>query len=328
MAESKARGRTSDRAATLAGGEAPAARTPVAKRATPRKTAKKAAPAKGAPAAKQPAARRQKWGRCPAGRSALPPGGPITIPKPSIAVATLSCPGGNCAEPRAEFTISGTLAAVLVSRSSLTVTCDGLGYPAAVAADGSSFTAHLRAYWAGSLSVTAVATEIAGVLARPVKQVAEPPTQAASALAATPINELRTPIEVLPSHIGQQHMPGPAEKTAYLRPAYESLLAGLGASYTQLSLARTAAYADRSTLARQLGIVLSGPSPDTARPDQLDALALDGANLTEAALEQLFRLTSTQNPDPLASPTRHDPGGRAGSHSRDVGEVFPVRGEP
>ena len=144
------------------------------------------------------------------------------------------------------------------------------------------------------------AADIAGVLAQPVDRLAEPPTEAASAFATAPINELRVPIEVLRSHIAQQHIPGPAEKTAYLQAAYESLLAGLGTSYTQLRLARVAADADRSALARQLGIVLAGPAPDTARPDQLDALVLDGPNLTEAALEQLFGLASTQNPDPLA----------------------------
>ena len=110
------------------------------------------------------------------------------------------------------------------------------------------------------------------------------------------------PIEVLRSHIGQQHIPGPAEKTAYLQAAYESLLAGLGTSYTQLRLARVAADADRSALARQLGIVLAARPRTLARPDQLDALVLDGPNLTEAALEQLFGLASTQNPDPLAPP--------------------------
>ena len=578
----------------------------------------KAAPAKRAPAAKASAAATKPGASAtqaakaaaiagPAARPAALPGGPITVPKPTITIATLSCPGGTGAEPGAEFTVSGTLTAELVADLSVTVTCDGLVYPAAVTADGSSFTTQVRAYWAGSLNVTAAATaqaadggrwlsdsrsatmpvaltsatptvrftpvpgpinlndtqptpvpvtvttanltqfgprrvivsagvntpvltqvssteftgivqvpqapftaktitatvlcveapakpsgptgaaavptgtaaatvgvqdntppslvvtfphenvvtpvnnlgdpaatitvtgtatddqtgvagvawawdpaaaptpatlgavtdlpggtgeqvawmatiplnespvkvadgslvvpvylwatdkapagnrtgpqllelslaqvyrpgdldgrlaqwkylndlldfattdddgqvatsantpaarpmrtDIAGALAQPVDKLAEPPTEAASTLSAAPINELRVPIEVLRSHIAQQHIPGPAEKTAYLQAAYESLLAGLGTSYTQLRLARTAADADRSTLARQLGIVLSGPSPDTARPDQLDALVLDGANLTEAALEKLFGLASTQNPDPLAPPT-------------------------
>ena len=566
------------------------------------------------PAAKHPTATRQPAVSAtqaadvtaiPAARpAALPSGPPITVPEPSIAVATLSCPGGNGAEPGAVFTVSGTLAATLVSGPSVTVTCDGLVYPATVAADGSSFTAQVRAYWAGSLSVMAVATarilvrsfsqpvlsasrsatmpvtltsaaptarftpvpapvnlsdtqptpvpvtvttanltqfgprrvvvsagvdtpvltqvssteftgivqvpqapftaktitatvlcveapskpsgpagaavvptgtamatvdvrdntppslvvtfphenvvtpvsnlttdpaatiavtgtaaddqtgvagvawawdpaataptpatlgavtnlgdgeqvawtaviplgespvqvadgslvvpvyfwatdkapagnragpqlvelslaqvyrpgdldgrlaqweylndllsfaadggqvatpagkgpaaaDLAGVLAQPVDRIAEPPTEAASDFATAPINELRVPVEVLRSHIAQQHIPGPAEKTAYLQAAYEGLLAGLGTSYTQLRLARAAADADRGALARQLGIVLAGPAPDTARPDQLDALVLDGPNLTEAALEQLFGLASTQNPDPLAPP--------------------------
>jgi hypothetical protein len=151
--------------------------------------------------------------------------------------------------------------------------------------------------------VRPTSANIAGALAQPVDKLAEPPTEAASTLASAPVNELRVPIEVLRSHIAQQHIPGLAEKAAYLQAAYGSLLAGLGASYTQLRLARTAADTDRSTLARQLGIVLSGPNPDTARPDQLDALILDGPNLTEATLEQLFGLASTQNTDPLTPPT-------------------------
>ena len=573
--------------------------------ATPGKTAR-AAPAECAPAAKQPDASARTTMQAtevaaiggPAARPAALPGGPITVPEPSITIETLSCPGGNGAEPGAEFTVSGTLATtVLVSHPSVTVTCDGLVFPAAVAADGSSFTVQVRAYRSGSLSVKAVATalsadrkplsdlwsatmpvtltnatptvqftsvpgsvnlsdtqptpvpvtvttadqtqfgphqvsagvdipvaltqvssteftgvvqvpqapfaaktitatvgcvetatppavavavpagtatatvgvkdntppslvvtfphgnvvtpvsnltdpaatitvtgtatddqtgvagvawawdpaataptsatlgavtalpggtgeqvawtaviplgespvqvaggslvvpvyfwatdkagnragpqlvelslarvyrpgdldgrlaqweylndllsfagvadggqvatpagkgpvaaDIAGVLAQPVDRIAEPPTEAASALATAPINELRVPIEVLRSHIAQQHIPGPAEKTAYLQAAYEGLLAGLGTSYAQLRLARAAADADRSALARRLGIVLAGPAPDTARPDQLDALVVDGPNLTEAALEQLFGLASTQNPDPLAPP--------------------------
>ena len=57
-------------------------------------------------------------------------------------------------------TSSGTLLAVLVSHQSVTVICDGLVYPAAVAADGSSFTVQVRAYRPGSLSVTAAAAAL------------------------------------------------------------------------------------------------------------------------------------------------------------------------
>ena len=610
MAESGGRKRATNHAAIPTSSEMPATETPVARKVTPRKVAAEAAAAEHAPAAKGSAAAKPP-GALPtqpaegvaiaglAARPALLPGGPIIVPKPTLTVATLSCPGGTGAEPGAEFTVSGTLAAELVSDPSVTVTCDGRVYPASVAADGSSFTAQLRVYRAGSLSVTAVATaqgvdtgrwlsafrsatmpvalisaaptvqftpvpgavnlsdtqptpvpvtvttadqtqfgprqvtvsarvdtpvltqvssteftgivqvpqapfaaktitatvlcvetakpsdpavavavpagtatatvgvkdntppslvvtfphenvvtpvsnltdpaatitvtgtatddqtgvagvawawdpaataptpatlgavtnladgeqvawtavvplsespaqvaagllavpvyfwatdkagnrtgpqlvdlslaqvyrpgdldgrlaqweylndllsfagsadsgqvatpagprptaaDIAAALGQPVNRLAEPPTEAASAVATAPINELRVPIEVLRSHIGQQHIPGPAEKTAYLQAAYESLLAGLGTSYTQLRLARVAADADRSALARQLGIVLAGPAPDIARPDQLDALVLDGPSLTEAALEQLFGLASTQNPDPLAPP--------------------------
>ena len=162
-----------------------------------------------------------------------------------------------------------------------------------------SGTINTVAATASSPPVLPTSADIAAVLDQPVDKLSEPPSEAASALAAAPINELRIPIEVLRKYIADQKVPGSAEKDAYLQAAYGSLLAGLGTSHAQLRLARAATDTDRSTLARQLGIVLSGPSPDTPRPDQLDALILDGANLTEAMLEQLFGLASTQNPDPL-----------------------------
>ena len=89
--------------------------------------------------------KRRRSSARPPGRPHLP-GGPITVPEPTIAIATLSCPGGTGAEPGAEFTVPGTLTTVLVSDPSVTVTCDGLVYPANVTADGSSFTVQVRAY--------------------------------------------------------------------------------------------------------------------------------------------------------------------------------------
>lgn len=141
--------------------------------------------------------------------------------------------------------------------------------------------------------------QLAAVLGQPVDRLALPQTDVAADQATVSVNELRVPVEVLRGHIGAQGIAGAAEKPGYVKAAYDSLLAGLGTSYTQLRLARGAAPGDRMALAAQLGLNLAGQTAADARPDQLDELTLDGANLTEAALESLFGLASTQRADPL-----------------------------
>jgi len=109
VAVSKTRGRMTDRAAIPTSSEVPAAGTSAGKEATPGKTAKSAS-AKRAPAAKGSAAAKQP-GELPtqaaevvaivgpAARPASLPGGPVTVPKPTIAVVTLSRGGYRSPEP-------------------------------------------------------------------------------------------------------------------------------------------------------------------------------------------------------------------------------------
>ena len=108
------------------------------------------------------------------------------------------------------------------------------------------------------------------------------------------------PVELLRARIAATHTaagPGAAGESSYRSTAYAGLLAAYGTSYAELRLARGAAPAVRQALAARLGIRL----PAT-RPDALDRLVLDGAGLTEAALETLFGLPASTSADPLRVP--------------------------
>lgn len=138
---------------------------------------------------------------------------------------------------------------------------------------------------------------LAAALAQPLDIIAAevPGTQVVTA-AETAINELRIPAETLRAYIAANSIsaaPGAPGEAAYLSAAYQTLLSGAGTSYTELRLARGADDAARQALAARLGIALYGASSSQPRPDQLDALTLDGTELTEAALETLFGLPAT-----------------------------------
>lgn len=136
------------------------------------------------------------------------------------------------------------------------------------------------------------------VLGQPLDRLSQPPSAAADR-GGQEINQLRVPIELLRAYLASTKTPatpGAAGEGSYRTLAYTSLLAAIGTSYQELRLARGAAAADRQALAARLGIRL----PAT-RPDPLDQLVLDGASLTEAALETLFGLMATTG-DPLRAP--------------------------
>ncbi|MGN9909000.1 hypothetical protein ACTMTJ_15760 [Phytohabitans sp. LJ34] len=141
---------------------------------------------------------------------------------------------------------------------------------------------------------------LVGVLRQPLDRLSQP-LSAAADRGTQEVNQLRVPIELLRAHIaatGTSTAPGAAGELDYRTAAYTSLLAAVGTSHAELRLARGAAPAVREALAARLGIRLSA-----TRPDELDQLVLDGAALTETALETLFGLASTANPDPLRAPT-------------------------
>jgi hypothetical protein len=79
-----------------------------------------------------------------------------------------------------------------------------------------------------------------------------------------------------------------AEIQPYLVQAYTSILSGVGTSYEELRLARTAEDSERVALAGRLGLPLSD-----GRPDQLDALLLEPDAINEQELERLFGLIDT-----------------------------------
>ena len=150
--------------------------------------------------------------------------------------------------------------------------------------------------------------QLAAVLGQPLDAISQPATPAAAA-AQVAINELRVPIEILRTGLADgQITASAAGQAAYLTAAYQMLLAGLGTSYTELRVARGADPGDRGALAARIGIPLyglaaagAGPAP-SGRPDQLDALTLDGPALTEQALQDLFGLTTTTPFDPQHLP--------------------------
>ena len=147
---------------------------------------------------------------------------------------------------------------------------------------------------------------LAQTLAQPVDALGVPLTAEAAA-GQLPVNELRVPVEVLRRHIAAHGVPsGPGQtgERGYRTAAYEALLTAAGTGYAELRLARGADAPTRTALAERLGIPLYGPAGPGSRPDQLDALTLEGGDLTEPALESLFGLAATvdaagQAPPPL-----------------------------
>lgn len=171
----------------------------------------------------------------------------------------------------------------------------------------------LRTGAAGTTERPTIA-QISDTLRQPIDRIALPQSDLAADTAQADINELRVPIEILRAHITASGIAAAPDKPAYVQAAYESILSSLGTSYLELRLARAATPdADtalatrlgitaeaRTALAARLGINLTGPSAGVDRPDQLDLLTLDpNSTLTEATLESLFGLASTQRTDPL-----------------------------
>ena len=141
---------------------------------------------------------------------------------------------------------------------------------------------------------------LAGALGQPVDRLSQP-LSAAADRGGREVNQLRVPVELLRARIAATHTatgPGAAGESSYRSAAYAALLAAIGTSYAELRLARGAAPAARQALAARLGIRLSATAPD-----ELDQLVLDGANLTEAALETLFGLPASTGADPLRVPS-------------------------
>lgn len=169
---------------------------------------------------------------------------------------------------------------------------------------------------AGAAAGDVTSGTLARTLAQPVDELGVPLTAQAAA-GQRPVNELRVPVEVLRRHIAAHAVPaapGRAGERDYLQTAYEALLTAAGTGYAELRLARGADGPTRAELAARLGIPLYGPTGAGSRPDQLDALTLEGDDLTEPALESLFGLTATADaagqPQP---PLRDVPEARLGA---------------
>jgi Tc toxin complex TcA C-terminal TcB-binding domain len=108
-------------------------------------------------------------------------------------------------------------------------------------------------------------------------------------VANQPVSQVRMCIEVLRRYLSTHARSVPAAaEAAYRQAAYVALLRQLGTSYDEIRLARVADSPARAALAGRLGIALA-----QFRPDRLDQLSLQPADLTEAALKTLFGLEET-----------------------------------
>jgi hypothetical protein len=121
-------------------------------------------------------------------------------------------------------------------------------------------------------------------------------------VANQPVHQVRLCIEVLRRYLTNhgRGTPGGAEAT-YRQAAYAALLRHLGTSYEEIRLARVADDATRAALASRLGIDLT-----QFRPDRLDQLLLQPAQVTEEALKNLFGLEETSL-KPLAGSVLPEP---------------------
>ena len=108
-------------------------------------------------------------------------------------------------------------------------------------------------------------------------------------VANQPVHQVRLCIEVLRRYLANHGRSTPASAEAtYRQAAYAALLRHLGTSHEEIRLARVADDATRAALASRLGIGLT-----QFRPDRLDQLLLQPAQVTEAALKSLFGLEET-----------------------------------
>ena len=104
-----------------------------------------------------------------------------------------------------------------------------------------------------------------------------------------PVSQARLCIESLRRYMAKHGRSLPAQAGAdYRKTVYMALLRQLGASYDEIRLARVADESARAALAARMGIAVT-----PFRPDRLDALLLQPANLTEVALRNLFGLEET-----------------------------------
>ena len=121
-------------------------------------------------------------------------------------------------------------------------------------------------------------------------------------VANQPVHQVRLCIEVLRRYLAKHGRSTPAgAEASYRQAAYAALLRHLGTSYEEIRLARVADDASPCRLGSRLGIDLT-----QFRPDRLDQLLLQPAQVTEAALESLFGLAETTL-NPLADSVLPEP---------------------
>jgi hypothetical protein len=114
-------------------------------------------------------------------------------------------------------------------------------------------------------------------------------TRANRTVANQSASQVRLCIEVLRRYLSRNSRSVPAAaEAAYRQAAYSALLRQLGTSYDEIRLARVADDSARAALASRLGIAVT-----QFRPDRLDQLLIQPADLTEVALKNLFGLEET-----------------------------------
>jgi hypothetical protein len=114
-------------------------------------------------------------------------------------------------------------------------------------------------------------------------------TGANRTVANQPVSQVRLCIESLRRYMAKHGRSLPPQAGSdYRQTVYMALLRQLGASYDEIRLARVADESARAALAARLGIAVT-----PFRPDRLDDLLLQPANLTEVALRNLFGLEET-----------------------------------
>ena len=108
-------------------------------------------------------------------------------------------------------------------------------------------------------------------------------------VANQPASQVRLCIDVLRRYLAAHGASVPADaEAAYRQAAYAAVLRQLGTSSEDMRLARVADEPTRTALANRLGIALA-----RFRPDRLDQLLFQPADLTEAALKTFFGFEET-----------------------------------
>ena len=108
-------------------------------------------------------------------------------------------------------------------------------------------------------------------------------------VANQPVSQVRLCVDVLRRYLAANGASVPADaEAAYRQAAYAAVLRQLGTSSEDMRLARVADEPTRTALANRLGIALA-----RFRPDRLDQLLLQPADLTEAALKTFFGFEET-----------------------------------